>query len=506
LVEKRGPLPPAEACRLTTTVARAVQAAHAAGVLHRDLKPSNILLTATRGPKPADLNPEDAWAPKVSDFGLAKRLDRNDGLTVGTGGLGTPGYMPPEQISRKNGEVGPAADVYGLGATLYHLLTGRPPHTGDTKEEVITKVLSDPPDRPRTVRTDIPPGLEGIVVKCLEKDPRNRYPSAAALADDLDRFLAGKAPTAPRLTPLRRVARWAGRNRAPLAGVVAGLLAALGLVFLTLFLGGQRPETAALAESPDWADVVAAVRKDLAAGNPVELTPKSGPPRCYRCLLEVNPPQKSSLGDDGFEFHAFGTSLLELCPAPGVAKYRVSLELRQLMSQAANGPGEEYIGFYFGYGSAKGENGTTAHTMLAVPFTEGMDPGARNGRHPVGFSRLGYYQDPRHALTQNRATSAVLWFTPKPTRPGPWRTVTLDVSKDQVLVRWKSTAEAEVETLVDWSGEKARKWYDELKADMNRYAPGVQADLPVWGPDLPFGVVSSRASVAVKNVAVTPLR
>src|SRR5439155_24881207 len=119
--------------------------------------------------------------PKVSDFGLAKRLDRDDGLTQGSGALGTPNFMPPEQTGRGNGELGPHSDVYSLGATLYHLLTGRPPFTGES-HEVISKVQSDPPERPRSLRPDIPAELEGIVVKCLEKAPADRYASAEALA------------------------------------------------------------------------------------------------------------------------------------------------------------------------------------------------------------------------------------------------------------------------------------------------------------------------------------
>src|SRR5438874_1674230 len=132
-VEEHGPLAPADAARLVATVARAVAAAHAAGILHRDLKPSNILLAGDRGQGTGDRKPEALTpgssrspvpcllTPKVGDFGLAKRLDHDDLLTPTTGPIGTPGFMPPEQVSRRNGAVGPASDVYGLGATLYHL-------------------------------------------------------------------------------------------------------------------------------------------------------------------------------------------------------------------------------------------------------------------------------------------------------------------------------------------------------------------------------------------------
>src|SRR5262249_8006869 len=180
-IDRTGSADPAARAGLVEIVARAVQAAHTAEVLHRDLKPSNILLSV-------------GDTPKVSDFGLAKRLDRDDGLTVGPGEMGTPAYMPPEQVSRRNGSVGPPSDVYGLGATLYHLLAGRAPFEGESRDEILARVLADPPPRLRAIRPDVPAGLEGIVVKALEKDPQDRYPTAAALADDLDRFLSGIRP------------------------------------------------------------------------------------------------------------------------------------------------------------------------------------------------------------------------------------------------------------------------------------------------------------------------
>jgi serine/threonine protein kinase len=212
-LETGGPFAPAEAARLIATVARAVHAAHAAGVVHRDLKPSNILLT-------------EAGAPKVADFGLAKRTDRDDRLTTGSGPLGTPGYMAPEQVRGAPGSIGPAADVYGLGATLYHLLTGRPPFSG-SQPDVFNDILCDPPARPRALRRAVPRALEAVCLKCLEKDPDRRYPTAEALAIDLDQVLAGGRPVAPELTWRRRAARSLARHRRGLAWAAAAALAAV---------------------------------------------------------------------------------------------------------------------------------------------------------------------------------------------------------------------------------------------------------------------------------------
>jgi serine/threonine protein kinase/WD40 repeat protein len=173
-----GALPPEEAARLTAALARAVHAAHEVGVIHRDLKPANVLLAGD-------------GTPKLTDFGLAKQLDAATGLTASGVVLGTPSYMAPEQAGGRAQEVGPAADVYALGAVLYACLTGRPPFQAATPLDTVLQVLSDPPVPPSQLRRRVPAALEAICLKCLEKEPRRRYASAAALDDHLERALAG---------------------------------------------------------------------------------------------------------------------------------------------------------------------------------------------------------------------------------------------------------------------------------------------------------------------------
>ncbi|MCC6419996.1 MAG: serine/threonine protein kinase, partial [Gemmataceae bacterium] len=173
-----GPLPPRHAARYARQIARAVHFAHRRGILHRDLKPSNILIDA-----------DDE--PHVTDFGLAKRLGGSDSGQTRTGSiLGTPSYMAPEQAAGKK-QVGPTTDVYGLGAVLYDLLTGRPPFRSDTPMDTVMQVLETDPVPPRLLNPKIDTDLETIVLKCLEKDPRRRYPTAEALAEDLQRYLNG---------------------------------------------------------------------------------------------------------------------------------------------------------------------------------------------------------------------------------------------------------------------------------------------------------------------------
>lgn len=183
-----GPMLPEEAARLLSPVCRAIHHAHEHGILHRDLKPSNILI-------------DRDGRPFVSDFGLAKRVNADTSLTPSGMSVGTPSYMPPEQASGGRGSIGPASDVYGLGAILYQMLTGRPPFLAASPLETILLVLEQDPVPPRVLNPRANPDLEMIALKCLQKPQELRYPTAAALADDLDAFLAGE-PVSARSTSL----------------------------------------------------------------------------------------------------------------------------------------------------------------------------------------------------------------------------------------------------------------------------------------------------------------
>jgi WD40 repeat protein/tRNA A-37 threonylcarbamoyl transferase component Bud32 len=217
------PLPPQQAARLVETLARAMHAAHQAGVVHRDLKPANVLLTAD-------------GTPKITDFGLAKKLGDAAGPTGSNAIMGTPSYMAPEQAGGGSKEVGPAADVYALGAILYELLTGRPPFKASTPLDTVLQVVSDEPVPPRKLQSKTPRDLETICLKCLHKAPGRRYASAEALADDLRRFQAGEPIAARPVGTVERAAKWVRRNPivATLAfAVVAALL--LGTAVSTVF-------------------------------------------------------------------------------------------------------------------------------------------------------------------------------------------------------------------------------------------------------------------------------
>jgi serine/threonine-protein kinase len=240
---KGGALPPRQAAQLVEVVARAVHAAHQKGIVHRDLKPANILLTAE-------------GSPKVTDFGLVKRLDVEQGQTQSGAVLGTPSYMAPEQASGRIHAIGPATDVYALGVLLYEMLTGRPPFRGEEKLGVLVQVVSEEPVAPSRRQPKVHRDLETICLKCLAKIPGKRYASALDLADDLQRFLGGEPIVARPVSRLERLVKWVRRK--PLAAAL-GSLGALTVLFggsLVLWLLRARAETAHAVEQ----DLAAAVR------------------------------------------------------------------------------------------------------------------------------------------------------------------------------------------------------------------------------------------------------
>jgi hypothetical protein len=194
------PMPPRRAAQLVLDLARAVQHAHEQGIVHRDLKPANVLLTG-------------AGVAKVADFGLAKLLDVEQGQTHTGAVLGSPSYMAPEQAEGRVRAIGPATDVYALGAILYELLTGRPPFVGASFLETLDQVRTHDPAPPQVLQPKVPADLAAICLKCLEKDPPQRYLAAAALAHDLERFLRGEAIAARKMTLWDQAARLVRRSQ-----------------------------------------------------------------------------------------------------------------------------------------------------------------------------------------------------------------------------------------------------------------------------------------------------
>jgi hypothetical protein len=266
------PQPPRDAALLVERLARAVGAAHRVGIIHRDLKPANVLLAPAA---PGDSGSTPYGIPKVSDFGLARSADPGERLTVGGALAGTPHYMAPEQTAGAGERVGPATDVYALGVILYEMLTGRPPFEAATSFELLARVSAEAPRPPRLLRPDLPAELERVCLKCLEKDPANRYPTPEALADDLKRFLEPKPP------------RWLWG--AAVAAVLLGLAALLVQHF-------RETPAPAVPVAPAWAcdidirlwDPADAARRGLSLHDPGVLPLKPGDR--FRVEARVNRP------------------------------------------------------------------------------------------------------------------------------------------------------------------------------------------------------------------------
>jgi serine/threonine-protein kinase len=273
------PQPAGKAADMLATLARAVHAAHVNGTVHRDLKPANILCTAD-------------GTLKITDFGLARNLEETERtlLTLEGTPLGTPSYMSPEQALGRT-ELGPAVDIYGLGAILYEMSTGRPPFRGESPVETQRQVISEDPVPPARLNPRTPRDLQTICLKCLEKVPQHRYATALALAEDLDRFLNGEPIAARPVSPPERLVRWLRRK--PMVAALTGVLVVAGLLALAL-LGGslhasqKRTATARAVESDlreiaelesarDWekvAVVLARAEGRMAEGGPPERRPE----------------------------------------------------------------------------------------------------------------------------------------------------------------------------------------------------------------------------------------
>ncbi len=252
-----GPLPPRAAAEMVRALSGAVQYAHQRGIVHRDLKPANVLLDA-------------AGQPRITDFGLAKRIEADKELTASGQILGTPTYMSPEQAAGDSQQAGPACDLYALGAILYCLLTGRPPFQAASPLETVRMVLEQEPVPPRQLNASIPRDLETICLKCLQKKPRDRYPSAEELEWELARFLKGEPIRARRVGRAERLIRWCRRKPAT-AGLIVASVAAV--VLLAGFLHFRQEYAAArtlaaarqqLADTQRYHSLVSDVRESAA--------------------------------------------------------------------------------------------------------------------------------------------------------------------------------------------------------------------------------------------------
>jgi serine/threonine-protein kinase len=395
---KAAPPSPRRAAELVETLARAMHHVHEKGVVHRDLKPQNVLL-------------DRAGTPKITDFGLAKLLDAEATQTSPGAVLGTAPYMAPEQGTGGASDVGPPADVYGLGALLYALLTGRPPFLPGPLAVVLEQLRTQEPPPPRSLRPDLPRDLEAVCLQCLRKNPNRRYPSAEALADDLRRWREDK-PTVAR--PLR----WPARalrlvRRRPLLGAAALLLLvlAVGLPVASYFLDPERVPKDDL--------------RQLERRWPVPLIGPTGPPRWRRNVIGeasvVDAPGK----DGVFSFSSRHAAYVELLPACAAKGYRFRVEVRFEDS----GPGGE-AGLYLLRSQFPTATGTS-HGCCTLRLNDRLHECQDTAGRPGSWLSLEVRRHHTPGRFEGTAPAEVGSCLPP---AAPWRELMVEVTPEEVRV------------------------------------------------------------------------
>ncbi|HET6575967.1 MAG TPA: serine/threonine-protein kinase [Fimbriiglobus sp.] len=493
-----GPLPVAEAARVMEQVARAVQHAHDEGVIHRDLKPGNVIVGSD-------------GVPKVTDFGLAKRLDTADGLTVWDAVLGTPGFMAPEQTGGRNEEVGPAADVYGLGATLYALLAGLPPFRGTDLVEVAVRVRTGPPTPLRELRSEVPPDLEAVVLKCLEKAPQDRYPSAADFADDLARWRKGE-PTIVRPLGFWRKG-WRAVRRRPSAALVPVLAAAVAAAVIGAWWPRDQEQPPAPTPYGPTPKLIA-----LLPGVPVPLpgfVPELSPEGVQQSLqdgeeavlvgptaLRIRPAWglgacvfgPSSDGATRFSLQTRGATILHLLSNPGIDHYLLRTELRQ--DQKIRDSSNTAFGLAVGHARVSAGGDSVLHGWTAVGFDERNSAGFTS--LVMGFTDYAAIERPPEPLRSFSDLGRNVPIAAPEPGERPWRVLEVEVSRAGITVRHDGR------TVSYAVGDIQRHWSDRVR-EIHTDGPAVTAALPPWSPRLPLGIWAYQSWVSVRNVTIKPL-
>jgi WD40 repeat protein/tRNA A-37 threonylcarbamoyl transferase component Bud32 len=351
-----GPLPVRQAAWLVRSVAESVQYAHDRGVIHRDLKPANVLL-------------DRQGKPRITDFGLAKTVREDRGLTATGQVMGTPSYMPPEQAAGRAPEIGPASDVYALGAILYCLLTGRPPFQASSRTYTLLQVMEKEPVSPRQLNGAVPRDLETIALRCLQKEPRKRYSSARDLADDLGRYLDGKPIVARPVGPPERVWRWCRRNPALAAMTMTAILTTLVLAITATVMAGRfRRQRDEIKEQGDRT-ALALVQVEQERAQSLERL-------------------RESLAAQGQAQRLAGARWAALKALGDAAKLKLSDDVRQEAIEAVAAPGVRLryaIPFGLGHGAMYGYPSNVAPGSLVVVPSYEVPAGKAEDNHALGF-------------------------------------------------------------------------------------------------------------------------
>ncbi len=482
------PQEPLWAAEMARTLTLAVQYAHEQGIVHRDLKPANVLLTGK-------------GSPKVVDFGLAKFLDDDPGLTRAGAIMGTPSYMAPEQAEGQIAQIGPATDVWALGAILYEMLTGRPPFKSESIPGTLEMVRSQEPVPVRALNRAVPRDLATIVSRCLEKNPKHRYASAQILADRLGLFLAGEPiPDRPR-SWLNRSARFLRKHRLESIAVV---LIAVSLGVLVAVLSLPTPEPLFVEPSriePEAADPDQP-RKDaarvLADGLPFRFEGHEPLPGPFRQVYG-NPAIPTRPADAKYftlGTHAMG--LWELLPDPMCDEYEFSAEVRH---EAANG--DSKVGLYFGFrqvptglgGSPRGAFFTASYADRGLHVTRG----ANGAWQSVFLTQIRLFETEPKLLAPHGLLFRQPFRAASILDEAPWRVLRLTIAPTGARLAWEPTR-GRLEQLRTFP-------VPQLTEAISVSARGMQHFLEVptdWRTRSGFGLFVSQGQAAFRNIIVKP--
>jgi serine/threonine-protein kinase len=458
---------PRRAAALVEKIARAVHYAHGKGILHRDLKPGNILLS-------------EHGEPLVSDFGLAKFLNAEETLTQTGAVVGTPAYMAPEQTAGQGATLSPQSDIWSLGVMLYELLTGRRPFAGMGAQDLTAQIQRAEPPRPRALRPDLNRDLEAVVLKCLEKDPDWRYPTAEALGEDLARWRRGE-PVEARKVPWPRRTLRAVRRRALVA-------------FLLLVLGVAAAAAYVVRDLTDPDRPLRTVQRRLADGEAVTLIGQTGAPGWFRWLATEQTAGTSTAADEPFSVTVVGVNLLELLPDVRRPFYRFRAEIHH-----KSGAPYSRLGIYFfhrRYPSVQG----VEHCYCEVTFNDcwKAPPNSKVGNVPIALHVRRYCEAGPNGDKWQRSCS------PGPTKPSDpaganadrWRRVVVEIGPQQVRVFWEG----------ELIGVVTRAELSRVAREMLVEAPALLNEAPAepFGEGLGLCVYDSAASI--RSVVLEPLQ